>query len=86
MLVWACTVSGACYARGINKERGKTVSLNSVKATALQVGMGISDPRRFVTRTVQHVRHNDVFSIVAVTYTNGESQSFGKDDTLSVWL
>jgi hypothetical protein len=48
--------------------------------------MGISDPRRFVTRTVQHVRHNSAFRVVAVTYTNGESQSFGQDDMLSVWL
>ena len=62
------------------------MSLNSVKATALVAGMGISDPRRFVTRTVQHVRHNSAFRVVAVTYTNGESQSFGQDDMLSVWL
>jgi hypothetical protein len=48
--------------------------------------MGISDPRRFVTRTVQHVRHNEAFALVAVTYTNGESQSFGQDDMLAVWL
>jgi hypothetical protein len=62
------------------------VSLNSIKATALVAGMGVSDPRRFVTRTVQHVRHNAAFSLVAVTYTNGESQSFGQDDMLAVWL
>jgi hypothetical protein len=63
------------------------VSLYSIKATEVVSGMGISDPRLFVTRVVESVLTNDKFGVVRINYTNGDCQSFGIGDTLTgVWL